>query len=95
MVTRVKQGLRFPAAYTVAPLSPIPKTYRAALADPNWRAAMEEEFTALQLNKTWDLIPRPAGTNVVSGKWIFKHKFNADGTLERYKARWVLRGFTQ
>jgi histone deacetylase 1/2 len=56
---------------------------------------MEEEFTALQLNKTWDLVPRPAGTNIVSGKWIFKHKFNADGTLERYKARWVLRGFTQ
>jgi hypothetical protein len=30
-----------------------------------------------------------------SGKWISKHKFHADGTLERYKARWVLRGFTQ
>jgi hypothetical protein len=55
---------------------------------------MEEGFTALQLNKTWDLVPRPAGTNV-AGKWIFKHKFNADGTLKHYKARWVLRGFTQ
>jgi hypothetical protein len=55
---------------------------------------MEDEFTALQLNKTWNLVPRPTGTNVVSGKWIFKHKFNADGTLERYKAHWVLRGFT-
>jgi hypothetical protein len=32
-------------------------------------------------------------TNVVTGKWIFKHKFKADGTLERYKTRWVLRGF--
>jgi len=32
---------------------------------------------------------------VVTGKWIFKHKFNADGSLEHYKARWVLRGFTQ
>ena len=32
---------------------------------------------------------------MVTGKWIFKHKFNADGSLERYKARWVLRGFTQ
>jgi len=31
----------------------------------------------------------------VSGKWVFKHKFKADGTLERYKTRWVLRGFTQ
>jgi hypothetical protein len=33
---------------------------------------MEEEFTALQLNKTLDLVPRPAMTNV-AGKWIFKH----------------------
>jgi len=32
---------------------------------------------------------------VVIGKWIFKHKFKADGSLERYKAHWVLRGFTQ
>jgi hypothetical protein len=26
---------------------------------------------------------------------MFKHKLNPDGTLERYKARWVVRGFTQ
>jgi len=39
--------------------------------------------------------PPPPRANVVTGKWIFKHKFNADGSLERYKARWVLRGFTQ
>ena len=37
----------------------------------------------------------PARANVVTGKWVFKHKFNADGSLERYKARWVLQGFTQ
>jgi hypothetical protein len=37
----------------------------------------------------------PPGTIVVTGKWIFKHKLKADGTLDRYKARWVLRGFTQ
>jgi hypothetical protein len=40
-------------------------------------------------------VPRPRQANVVTRKWIFKHKFSADGTLERYKARWVLRGFTQ
>jgi hypothetical protein len=56
---------------------------------------MEEEHVALLQNHTWDLVPRPPQTNVVTGKWIFKHKFNADGTLVRYKARWVLRGFTQ
>jgi len=33
--------------------------------------------------------------NIVTGKWIFKQKLNSDGSLERYKARWVVRGFTQ
>ena len=56
---------------------------------------MEEEFAALIANKTCDFVPRPVGSNVVTGKWIFKHKFNSDGSLEWYKARWVLRGFTQ
>jgi hypothetical protein len=56
---------------------------------------MEAEYSALLANNTWDLIPRPPRTNVVTGKWVFKHKFKADGSFERYKARWVLRGFTQ
>lgn len=56
---------------------------------------MQEEYDALLSNHTWDLVPRPSGSNIVTGKWIFKHKFHADGSLERYKARWVLRGFTQ
>jgi hypothetical protein len=56
---------------------------------------MEEEFAALIANNTWDLVPRPVGSNVITGKWIFNHKFNSDCSLERYKARWVLRGFTQ
>jgi len=95
MVIRAKLGFRQPALFTAAPLSPVPKTFRSALADPNWRAAMEEEHDALLKNHTWDLVPRPPRTNLVTGKWIFKHKLEADGSLERYKARWVLRGFTQ
>jgi hypothetical protein len=55
---------------------------------------MEVEHSALVTNHTWDLVPRPRA-NVVTGKWIFKHKFRFDGSLERYKARWVLHGFTQ
>jgi hypothetical protein len=56
---------------------------------------MEEEYAALLANQTWDLVPRPSGCNVVTGKWIWTHKRRANGSLERYKARWVLRGFTQ
>ncbi|WVZ88497.1 LOW QUALITY PROTEIN: hypothetical protein U9M48_035014 [Paspalum notatum var. saurae] len=48
--------------------SPIPANYRSGLSDPNWRAAMAEEYQALVDNGTWQLVPRPPGAN------IFKHK---------------------
>jgi hypothetical protein len=54
-----------------------------------------EEYEALLSNNTWDLVLRLTGANVVTGKWIFKRKLKPDGSLDRYKARWVLRGFTQ
>lgn len=56
---------------------------------------MTDEFSALLSNNTWDLVPRPPGAIIVIGKWVFKNKFRSDGSLERYKARWVLHGFTQ
>jgi histone deacetylase 1/2 len=99
MVTRQAAGVLRPRALSATEgeprLSPIPTSVREALADPNWRHAMEEEYRALLANQTWDLVPRPSGCNVVTDKWIWTIKRRADGTLERYKARWVLRGFTQ
>jgi hypothetical protein len=56
---------------------------------------MALEFEALQKNRTWRLVDRLPGAHIVTGKWVFKHKLNPDSTLERYKARWVVRGFTQ
>jgi histone deacetylase 1/2 len=56
---------------------------------------MKEEFHALQRNRTWELVPHPPHANVITGKWVFKHKLLPDGKLERYKARWVVRGFCQ
>ena len=56
---------------------------------------MRDEFDALTQNNTWTLVPKPTNANVVFGKWVFRHKFHADGTLARYKARWVCRGFSQ
>jgi hypothetical protein len=102
MITRGKTGFRvvpdrlvFTAATSSPTTSPIPSPTHAALADPHWCAAMEEEYGALISNGTWELVPRPQGSNVVTGKWVFTHKLRADGTLDRYKACWVLRGFTQ
>ena len=80
---------------TTPPLSPIPATYKSALKDPNWQQAMRDEYFALMNNSTWSLVPKPACVNMVPGKWILRDKFNADGSLARYKARYVVRGFTQ
>ncbi|CAM8910028.1 unnamed protein product [Rhodiola kirilowii] len=56
---------------------------------------MEKEISALELNETWHITDLPAGKTIVDCKWIYKVKFNADGTIERYKARLVAKGFTQ
>jgi hypothetical protein len=73
----------------------VPSSVRTALADPHWRRVMEEEYATLLANHTWDLVPRPPGSIVVTGKWLFHHKLTSDDSLDRYKAHWVLRGFTQ
>jgi hypothetical protein len=80
---------------TPSDASTVPSTVRTALADPHWRRAMEEEYVALLANHTWDLVPCPPGTHVVTVKCLFRHKLISDGSLDRYKARWVFRGFTQ
>ena len=56
---------------------------------------MEAEYAALLANRTWELVPRPPGANVVTGKCVFRVKYKPDGSLDRYKARWVVRGFSQ
>jgi histone deacetylase 1/2 len=99
MSTRASHGIVKPnpryAHLATMPISPLPSSIREAMHDPNWRNAMQEEFDALSSNQTWTLVPRPPRTNVVTGKWVFRHKTREDGSLERYKARWVVRGFAQ
>ena len=56
---------------------------------------METEYDALTSRKTWRLVPRPAGRKLVDSKWVYKLKRNPDGSIARYKARLVARGFTQ
>jgi hypothetical protein len=56
---------------------------------------MTEEYRAFLGNNTWDLVPPPRNTNIISGKWVFRHKLKPNGSLDCYKAHWVLRGFSQ
>lgn len=99
MITRTRAGIFLPnkryTNLTASSISPVPTSVHAALRDPNWRKAMQEEFDALIGNNTWRLVPRPPAANIVTGKWVFRHKLREDGSLDRYKARWVVRGFHQ
>jgi hypothetical protein len=56
---------------------------------------MSAEFDALSQTKTWTLVPRPPGINIVGSKWIFKTKHRPNGSIDKHKARLVARGFTQ
>jgi len=46
-------------------------------------------------NDVSDIVPKPEGKSVVSSKWIYMIKHVADGSIEKYKARFVARGFSQ
>jgi histone deacetylase 1/2 len=72
-----------------------PRTYQAAMAIPHWKAAMELEYQALLRNDTWTLVPPPPRVNIIDSKWVFKVKKHDDGSIKRYKARLVARGFRQ
>ena len=75
-----------------------PKTLREAKARadwPRWNEAMDREIATLDRAQTWITVPRPEGKNIVGSKWVFRIKRKADGTVEKYKARLVARGFTQ
>ncbi|CAM8888151.1 unnamed protein product [Rhodiola kirilowii] len=56
---------------------------------------MHSELEALKKNATWILVPKPKDANLVGSKWIFRTKYKPDGSIDRYKARLVARGFNQ
>lgn len=64
----------------------------------NWKKAAEAEFQSLISTGTAVIADRklvPKNRTILTGKWGFKHKTHADGSLDKYKTRWTARGFTQ
>ena len=56
---------------------------------------MQDELQALESNDTWSLTTLPPGKCPIDCKWVYRIKYNANGPIERYKARLVTKGFTQ
>ncbi|CAI7894401.1 unnamed protein product [Closterium sp. NIES-54] len=77
-----------------------PATVQHALGGEHkekWREAMDKELKALQERNTWKVVPIGVARNktILTGKWVFRVKTKADSTIDKFKARWVVRCFDQ
>jgi hypothetical protein len=72
-----------------------PTCFEEAIQKKEWADARTEEYQSIIKNNEWEIVPRPKSKNVVSKKWLFKIKHATDGSIEKYKARFVARGFFQ
>nr|KYP44095.1 Retrovirus-related Pol polyprotein from transposon TNT 1-94 [Cajanus cajan] len=101
MTTRSKAGIFKPKTYAAALVKSSydhtiePNTVKEALAKPEWLKAMKDEYQALVSNQTWSLVDLPIGYKPIGCKWIFKSKYNPDGSFQRHKARLVAKGYNQ
>jgi hypothetical protein len=100
--TRLQHGIRKPKIYTDGTVcygllasTGEPSDHHEALGNSQWKNDMDKEFSALLKNKTWRLVPRRQGANIIDCKWVYKIKKKADGSIDRYKVRLVAKGFKQ
>ena len=55
---------------------------------------MNVEYSSLMKNQTWDLVPLLEGRKLVRCKWVYRTKYAADGSIYKYKAHLVAKGFS-
>lgn len=75
-----------------------PRSFKEAISGPHaehWRAAIRVEIEALKRCNTWDVTDLPRTRRAIGCKWVFKIKLNSDGSVNKFKARMVAKGFSQ
>ena len=73
-------------------------SYREALSFPakgEWMDAMKDELSSMDKNSMWELVDLLPGHKAIGNKWVLKVKHKADGSIDKYKAHLVAKGFTQ
>ena len=80
---------------------PIPNGFEEASISPDserWWESMHKEITDLLRHDTWDLVSRstlPKGRKPTKSRWVYTIKYTKDGTIERWKSRFVVCGYSQ
>jgi hypothetical protein len=70
-----------------------PTCFEQAVGNPKWDNAMDEDMAVLDVNATWELVPKDK--KAIRCKWVYKVKHNVDGSMSRYKVRLVAKGYAQ
>jgi hypothetical protein len=71
-----------------------PTCFGEAIQRKEWADAMTEEYQSIMKNEVWEIVPILKNKYGVSSRWLFKIKHVVDGSIEKYKARLVTRGFS-
>lgn len=50
---------------------------------------------SIKRNNTWELMELPVGGKAIGVKWVYKTNFNENGEIDKYKARLVVKGYSQ
>ncbi|BBN68933.1 transposable element gene, partial [Prunus dulcis] len=72
-----------------------PQKFEEAVKENIWQDAMDEEIRVIKKNRTWELVDRPKSKDIIGLKWVYKTKFNEDGSIQKHKARLVAKGYSQ
>lgn len=72
-----------------------PRNFNEAKVKLKWLEAMKTEIASIEKNNTWKLVSLPKDVKPIGLKWLFKIKRNADGSIIKYKARVVAKGYVQ
>ncbi|RVX19801.1 putative mitochondrial protein [Vitis vinifera] len=90
-----RSDLDVPIAFRKGVSVEIPKNVQDAIKIPEWKEVVLEKMRSLEKNKTWEVVTLPKGKTTIGLKWVFTIKYNSDGSLQRYKACFVAKGFAQ
>ena len=73
-------------------------SFKLAMVSPDsdkWKTARNEEYQSLMENRTWSLVPLSHGRSAIGCRWMYMLKHESDGTIQRYKARFVMKEYSQ
>lgn len=72
-----------------------PSSFQEVIQHHVWVYVMVEEYSSIMTNDDWEIVPRPMKKSIVDSIWIYKIKYATDGSVEKYKATFVTKGYAR